>query len=82
MEQMFEVFGPDYFEQWQTLPNQYRDSLLEHIQAFEIEVTDLQGQFKLSQNKSAADRERIIASLEGSEDAYAKETAGYMRKGS
>lgn len=77
MERTFATFGPEYIPQWATLPHQYRDSLLEHIQAFEIEITDVQGQFKLSQNKPLTDRERIIASLEQG-DAYAKETAEYM----
>ena len=80
MEEMFQAFGPEYIPQWQTLPHQYRDSLLEHIVAFEIEVTDLQGQFKLSQNKPLAERERIMQSLAESPDAYARETADYMRK--
>lgn len=80
MEEMFLAFGPEYMPQWQSLPHQYRDSLLEHIVAFEIEVTDLQGQFKLSQNKPLADRERIMQSLADSPDAYARETAEYMSK--
>lgn len=80
MEKTFNTFGPEYLEQWATLPHQYRDSLLEHIQAFEIEISDLQGQFKLNQNKPQSDREIIIAALEASGDAYAIETAAYMRK--
>lgn len=79
MERTFATFGPEYLPQWGTLPHPYRDSLLEHIQAFEIEITDLQGQFKLSQNKPLADRERIIEALENG-DAYAQETAMYMAK--
>jgi transcriptional regulator len=79
MERTFATFGPEYAEQWTTLPHQYRDSLLEHIQAFEIEVTELQGQFKLSQNKPQSDRQTIIDALEASSDAYAQETAAYMR---
>lgn len=80
MEKTFHTFGPEYLEQWATLPHQYRDSLLEHIQAFKIEVTDLQGQFKLSQNKPQSDRQNIIDTLSASGDAYAIETAEYMRK--
>ncbi len=79
MERTFKEFGPEYMEQWATLPHQYRDALLQHIQAFEIEVHDLQGQFKLNQNKPKSDRETIIAALEASGDAYAIETAAYMK---
>ncbi len=77
MEKTFQTFGPEYMEQWQTLPHKYRDELLKYIVAFEIEVTDLQGQFKLSQNKSVEDRERIVKWLEQG-DSYAQETAEYM----
>lgn len=80
MERTFTEFGPEYVEQWRTLPTQYRDALLQHIQAFEIEVTELQGQFKLNQNKPKSDRQNIINALEAINDAYAQETARYMRK--
>jgi transcriptional regulator len=80
MERTFATFGPAYAEQWTTLPHQYRDTLLEHIQAFEVDVTELQGQFKLSQNKPQTDRQTIIDALEASADAYAQETATYMRR--
>jgi transcriptional regulator len=39
--------------------------------AFEIEISEVQGKFKLSQNRSSADRENIICELQddGSDDA-------------
>ena len=39
--------------------------------AFEIEISDIQGKFKLGQNRSTTDRENIIAALEidGGDDA-------------
>lgn len=80
MERTFATFGTEYIPQWQTLPHQYRDALLQHIQAFEIAIDDLQGQFKLNQNKPQSDRQTIIEALEASGDAYAIETAAYMRK--
>ena len=42
--------------------------MLKGIVGFEIAVTRLEGKFKLSQNRPAADRPRIIAALEARDD--------------
>jgi transcriptional regulator len=51
--------------------------MMSGIVVFDLEVTDLQGQKKLSQNKSEIERQRIISQLENSnntvEVALAKE---------
>lgn len=44
-------------------PASYIDRMLKAIIGFEIEITDLEGKFKASQNKSAADRDGVRASL-------------------
>ena len=46
------------------LPEAYLDGMLRGIVGFEIAVTRLEGKFKLSQNRPAADRPRIIAALD------------------
>ena len=45
-------------------PADYMAGMLRGIVGFEISVTRLEGKFKLSQNRPAADRPRIIAALE------------------
>ena len=40
------------------------DAMLRAIVALEVEIADVQGQFKLSQNKSAADRQGVAAALD------------------
>ena len=45
-------------------PADYMSGMLRGIVGFEISVTRLEGKFKLSQNRPAADRPRIIAALE------------------
>jgi len=40
-----------------------RDELLLEIVGLSVEITKLEGKFKLSQNRSAADRERVVAAL-------------------
>jgi transcriptional regulator len=48
----------------QDLPEAYVQSMLKGIVGVEIAVARLEGKFKLSQNRPAADRPRIIAALD------------------
>jgi len=52
----------------QDLPEAYLQSMLKGIVGVEIAVSRLDGKFKLSQNRPAADRPRIITALERRED--------------
>jgi transcriptional regulator len=56
----------------------YRDSQIRGIVAFEIPITRLEGKFKLSQNKSEADRLGAARGLRDSGDALAVELARMM----
>jgi transcriptional regulator len=47
---------------------------------FDFTVTDLQGQKKISQNKSEREREKIIAHLDNSNNSSEKAIADYIRK--
>jgi transcriptional regulator len=62
------------------LPEPYVASMLRGIVGVEIEVGRLEGKFKLSQNRPAADRPRIIAALEAREDAESRGLAALMRR--
>ncbi len=44
-------------------PEKYRHGMLRGISGFAIRVTRLEGKFKLSQNRDATDRARVIAGL-------------------
>jgi len=61
-------------------PADYLATMLTGIVGFEIAVTRLEGKFKLSQNRPAADRPRIIAALEERGDAEARAVARLMRE--
>jgi transcriptional regulator len=50
------------------------------IVAFEMPIERLEGKFKLSQNRSAADRDGAIRGLERSGDPVAREMARLMRE--
>jgi transcriptional regulator len=62
------------------LPPSYLESMLRGIVGIEIVVSRLEGKFKLSQNRPAADRPRIIAALERREDEGSREVAALMRQ--
>lgn len=79
MEQMIMQYEPGYLAQWNGLSDKYKTGMMKGVVAFEIEVTDLQGQKKVSQNKSAGERERISGRLENSGDALAAAIAREMR---
>ncbi len=80
LELSFEHFDPSYKDQWKTLPDNYRDELLEGILAFEIPVNSFEGKFKLSQNRTEGDRERIIENLGESTDKTKSGIAHYMKE--
>jgi transcriptional regulator len=69
-----------YQPQWDRLPPAYQAGLLNGIVAFELTITELQGQQKLSQNKTAGERQRIRETLASSPDQHAREVAAYMAK--
>jgi transcriptional regulator len=62
------------------LPERYLRSMLNGIIGVEIRVNRLEGKFKLSQNRPAADRPRIIAALERREDPDSRAVARLMRE--
>jgi transcriptional regulator len=66
--------------QMQDLPDAYVAAMLNGIVGVEIAVSRLDGKFKLSQNRPAADRPRIIAALERRNDADSRGVARLMRE--
>jgi transcriptional regulator len=64
----------------QGLPEPYVQSMLNGIVGIEIAVSRLEGKFKLSQNRPAADRPRIIAALERRADPESQAVAQLMRE--
>lgn len=79
LEKMINNYEPAYQLQWQGLPEKFKHGMLNGIVAFEITVTELQAQQKLSQNKSKEERERIIQQLEKSSNGTEKDLAAYIK---
>jgi transcriptional regulator len=53
------------------LPDDYVQKMMRSIVGFEIQVTRLEGKFKLSQNRTATERENVIDALQESSDTKA-----------
>jgi len=63
----------------QDLLDAYVETMLKGIIGFEIAVTRLEGKYKLSQNRPAADRPGVIAALESQTDPESHAVARLMR---
>ena len=79
LEEMINFYEPDYLDRWNSLSDKYKTGMLQGIVAFELEVTDLQGQQKLSQNKTNQERERIIQELEKNGNGVEGALAGFIK---
>lgn len=73
-------YESEYFNQWKELSDDYKYSMINGIVAFEIEISRLEGKFKLSQNKTRNERESIIKEFESSKDSQQQELANEMKK--
>ena len=62
-----ETFEPAFKKQWDELPEKYISAMLKGIVAFEIDVEKFEGKFKLSQNKTKSEQEKIADSLSENE---------------
>ena len=62
------------------LPESYVKSMLQGIIGLDIAVSRLEGKYKLSQNRPASDRPRVIAALEDRGDADSQAVARLMRE--
>jgi transcriptional regulator len=62
----------------QELPETYVETMLNGIIGLDIAVTRLEGKYKLSQNRPAADRPGVIAALEAQGDAESHAVARLM----
>ncbi len=67
-------------EPWRVdeVPGDFREAQLSGIVAFEIEITRLEGKFKMSQDKRPADRAGVIAALEARDDPLGHDVARIM----
>lgn len=80
LHELIPMFEPAYADQWASLSPAYRDRMLSHIVGFEITVSKLEAKFKLSQNRTRDEQEKVIASLKSACDTAVSGTAALMRE--
>ena len=61
------------------MPARQRDALVAGIVPFRMRIRRLEAKFKLSQNRSADDRDRVIDALDREDHPDARATAAWMR---
>lgn len=79
LDAMIEQYDASYMAQWQSLPDKFRHGMMHGIVGFEMEVSELEGKFKLSQNRSAHDQASVMAMLSASDDPSAQAFGEIMR---
>lgn len=80
LEAMIDSYEKPYQQQWASFPEDYKMKMSKGIVAFQVVITDLQAKKKLSQNRSEAEKEKIIVTLSGSTDTAEQLIGEYMRK--
>ncbi len=69
---LIEIHEPAYLERWRAMPAGFRRSMLAGIVGFRIPIARIEGKFKLSQNRTAAERQNIrSAQASGTADEQA-----------
>lgn len=78
LHELIPTFEAAYAEQWDGLSDAYRSRMLTHIVGFEIEVEKVEAKFKLSQNRTKDEQQKVINSLSAAEDTAISGTARLM----
>ncbi len=68
---LIQTYEAAFQQQWDSLPERYREGMLNGVVGFTLAVTRLEGKAKLSQNRSEADQSRVAGALLRSDDPAA-----------
>jgi transcriptional regulator len=68
IDKTIDTYESGYHSQWHSLSNEFREGMMNGIVGFEMTVTRLEGKYKLSQNRSQADRHNVAHTLINSTD--------------
>ena len=79
ISKMVDTYEATYQSQWHSLSDSYRIGMMSGIVGFEMTVTRLEGQFKLSQNRSQTDRQTVSEELRQSSDSSARAVGEEMK---
>lgn len=76
---LIQAHEPDFGERWRAMPTDFRRSMLAEIVGFRVPIERIEGKFKLSQNRNAAERESVQAAF-ASGTASQQELAAWMAR--
>jgi transcriptional regulator len=79
LKALIDAHDPPYRARWDELDSEWREKMKGAIVAFELAVTRLDVKFKVSQNRSGADRSGVLRALQNG-DARARELAEWMQR--
>ena len=79
LENTIENYETEFLKQWNGFSTEYKSKMANGIVAFEIIVYDLRAKNKLSQNRSATEKQKIIDTLKISNDTNEQLIADYMK---
>ena len=80
LAELISHFDSSYMAQWKSFDEQYRNRMLNHIVAFEVVVTRLATKFKLSQNRTKTEQQKVIEALSKDADPAISGVADLMRQ--
>ena len=81
LQALVQRFEGERDQPWQfALAEPQRSAMIKAIAAFRFRIRRIDGKFKLSQNRSNADRARVITALQGERYAEADATAVWMER--
>ena len=79
LKALIETHEAQFEKPWDfPLPDDYVQKMMRGIVGFEIQITRLEGKFKMSQNRTAGEQQQVIAALRDNEDALSVEVAELM----
>lgn len=81
LQKLVQTNEAGFAQQWEIQPLEgYIQKMMRGIVAFEIEITRLEGKYKLSQNRPMVDREHVIEALTHAEGETEQRVAELMRE--
>lgn len=78
LHDLITTFEAAYETQWESLSEAYRTRMLSHIVGFELAMSKIEAKFKLSQNRTCEEQQRVIDALSGAQDSAVSGTARLM----
>jgi len=80
VDEVVNKYEPKLLKEQRILTNEYRDKLLNGIVGFKVEITKIEGQLKLGQQRSKNDQGGVYAALRSSNKLDDQALAQYMKK--